>query len=111
MKRRIAIPTEGNRIAGHFGHCPEFTIIEADGAKIISQKVLNNPGHKPGFLPIFLKEAGVNIVLAGGMGKRAQDLFINNGIEVITGATGSVQDIVKVFLAGQLVTAENICDH
>ncbi|MCG8515741.1 MAG: NifB/NifX family molybdenum-iron cluster-binding protein [Halanaerobiales bacterium] len=111
MKKRIAIPTEGDRIAGHFGHCPEFTIVDADGNKIVGKKVLNNPGHKPGFLPIFLKEAGVNLVVAGGMGKRAQDLFINNGIEVITGAAGSVQDIVKAFLAGQLVTAENICDH
>lgn len=109
--KRIAVPSDGERISSHFGHCPNFTIFECDGEKIVEKKVIANPGHKPGFLPKFLNENGVECVLASGMGQRAIQLFEKNGIDTVTGASGLVEDAIESYIKGELDTANNLCDH
>jgi predicted Fe-Mo cluster-binding NifX family protein len=49
------------------------------------KEVIPSPGHQPGFLPAWLAEEEVSIVIAGGMGSRAQTLFNENRIEVVVG--------------------------
>ena len=109
--KKIAIPSNGEKISQHFGHCPNFTIFECDGEKIINKKIIANPGHKPGFLPRFLSEKGVDCVLAAGMGQRAIQLFEENGIDTVIGARGLVDNAIESFLKGDLDTANNLCDH
>ena len=58
-----------------------------------------------------LAEKGVNVVIAGGMGSRAQDLFAQRDIQVITGASGSIDDALTAFIQGNLKTGPNVCDH
>ncbi|MFW6062124.1 MAG: P-loop NTPase, partial [Planctomycetota bacterium] len=49
---------------------------------------------------------------AGGMGQRAQAMFVQNGVEVILGATGGTpEQIVTDYLADALETGQNACDH
>ena len=72
---KIAISTDNGNVSAHFGRCPEFTILEIDECKILKRDIIQNPGHHPGFLPGFLEEMGVNVVIAGGAGQRAQMLF------------------------------------
>jgi predicted Fe-Mo cluster-binding NifX family protein len=51
-------------------------------------------------------------VIAGGMGKRAVDLFAAQKIQVVLGAPPDTpENIVAAHLAGTLKTGENICDH
>jgi predicted Fe-Mo cluster-binding NifX family protein len=70
------------------------------------------PPHEPGVLPRWLHEMGADVILAGGMGARAQDLFNQNGIKVVTGAPAdSPESLVHRFLSNSLVTGENVCDH
>lgn len=109
--KKIAVPTDGDNVAQHFGRCPQYTIVEADGDGIKNKEVIENPGHKPGFLPKYLNERNVDVVLAGGMGRRAKDLFDQNGIEAETGVTGAVDEAIKGYLAGSLNAAGDICDH
>ena len=76
------------------------------------RKTLRPPPHEPGVLPRWLHEQGVNVVVAGGMGQRAYQLFAQNDIKVIVGAPASdPDDIVAAYLAGTLETGENVCDH
>jgi predicted Fe-Mo cluster-binding NifX family protein len=109
--KKIAIPCDGGKISQHFGHCPQFTMIKSEEGSVTNKEVISNPGHKPGFLPRFLSDQGVDCVLAGGMGARAVNLFEKNDIEVVTGATSSVDEAVKLYLEGNLETEEDICDH
>ncbi|MCK8827660.1 NifB/NifX family molybdenum-iron cluster-binding protein [Natroniella acetigena] len=109
--KKVAIPTDGGQVAGHFGRCPEFTIFDIDGGEIVNKEIIQNPGHKPGFLPKFLNGKDVDAILAGGMGRRAVDLFDENNIEVVTGVTGDVEVGVKSYLADNLDTKDAICDH
>ena len=58
---KIAAACEGKQIFGHFGHCENFRIFDAENGKITAEKSVPNPGHKPGFLPNFLADQGVNV--------------------------------------------------
>lgn len=112
--RRIAVPTDGGRLAQHFGHCNEFMVFESAGSpdSVARVEVLEAPPHQPGLLPGWLGQHGVDVVIAGGMGQRAQQLFREGGIEVVVGASSDdPAEIVRSFVAGELKTGPNICDH
>ena len=106
---KIAIASEKNYVSGHFGHCEGFTIYDIEDKKNISKTFIPNPGHKPGFLPVFLKENKVNIIIAGGMGEAAQDLFKENEIEVIVGAQGLCDYVIDEYKNGKLKSTVSIC--
>ncbi len=109
---KFAIPVAEGKLCSHFGHCDQFALIETEDGKIKHKSMLTPPPHEPGVLPRWLHELGANIIIAGGMGARAQDLFNENGIKVITGAPmDPPESLVNQYLAQVLVTGENICDH
>ena len=113
-KMKIAIPVAEGKLCMHFGHCEQFALIEADGKtkKILGRQMLTPPPHEPGVLPKWLKEQGANVIIAGGMGQRAQGLFAESGIKVVVGASGDEPETVAAaWLAGTLKTGENVCDH
>lgn len=110
----IAVPVIDGKLSMHFGHCDEFAIVEVDEVKkiVVKTETRKAPAHEPGVLPKWLGEQGVNVVIAGGMGQRAQTLFQEAGVEVKIGVQGgTVEEIVMAFLEGQLETGANICDH
>ena len=110
----ITIPLVQGRLSAHFGHCERFAIIEIDdnSKRTANRQDLSPPAHEPGALPKWLAEMNVNVIIAGGMGQRAQQLFAHNNIEVIVGASdAAVEDLVEAYLAGTLQTGDNICDH
>ena len=111
---RVAIPLSGGQLSPHFGHCEEFALIDVDPeAKTIS-KVERQPAppHAPGLLPRWLAERGATVILAGGMGQRAQMLFEQSGIDVRIGVTeGDPEALAIEYANGRLKTGENICDH
>lgn len=106
---KIAIATDNNMVSRHFGHCEGFTIFTLENKKISKKEFIENPGHKKGFLPIFLNEHGINIIISGGMGQGAIEIFNNNNIEVITGTTGNLEEIIQAYLEGELISSGSIC--
>ena len=111
---RYAVPVANGRLATHFGHCEKFAIFDVDEStkEIKSRNFIDPPDHQPGILPVFLANEGVSAVIAGGMGSRAQDLFIQNRIQVILGASEiDPEQALMAYLNGELITGDNICDH
>ncbi len=111
---RVAIPVANGRLAMHFGHCEQFALIDVDSKakSILRTEEVTAPGHEPGLLPRWLAERGVNVVIAGGMGARAQSLFAENKIKVVVGATAQTpQQLVTDYLDGTLEAGDNVCDH
>jgi len=111
---RIAVPVTGGRLAMHFGHCDQFAIFDVDPTteKILNQDLVAAPAHEPGLLPRWLGEKGVQQIICGGMGARAQELFSQRQIAVITGASGEEPEaVIRAYLDGSLATGENVCDH
>lgn len=111
---RIAIPIADGRLAGHFGHCEKFALIDLDpeSRRVTARTEAGAPEHQPGLLPRWLKEQGVNLVIAGGMGERAQAHFAAASIEVITGVDqGTPDSLVEDYLAGRLASRPVSCHH
>jgi ATP-binding protein involved in chromosome partitioning len=111
---RYAIPTANGELCLHFGHCETFAFIDVDEdqKKIVNQEFQNPPPHEPGVLPQWLAKNNVRIVIAGGMGSRAQSLFEQNGIQVITGAqVDKPEKVVNAYLSNNLKLGDNVCDH
>ncbi len=106
---KIAVASEGKMVTGHFGHCQNFNIFEIENNNIVKSDSIPNPGHKPGFLPNFLNDLGVNVIISGGMGGGAVEIFNEKGIEVITGAEGNAETAVKNYVQGELKSNEVIC--
>ncbi|OEF99710.1 hypothetical protein BHF71_07740 [Vulcanibacillus modesticaldus] len=99
---KIAVATEGHSVSGHFGHSEGFTIFVIEDGKVLEKEFIKSPGHKPGFLPLFLKEKEVDAVIAGNMGNRAQQLFNESDIKVFCGVNGLVDDVIDSYLKGEL---------
>ena len=93
------------QVSGHFGRCPYYTLVDVNGSEIEGVNVIKNPyfnNHVPGQVPVFIKDQNANVMIAGGMGPRAIDLFTGFGIEVATGASGKVEDILNAYLKGDI---------
>ena len=111
---RIAIPTANGQLCGHFGHCERFTLLDVDreARTILATRQVEPPPHEPGLLPRWLAEQETDLIIAGGMGGRAQALFAQNGIGVVVGApVDTPESLVTSYLGGTLVGGENTCDH
>ena len=111
---RIAIPVANGRLAMHFGHCEEFALLDMDTERktVASKEVVAAPEHQPGLLPRWLAERGVNAIIAGGMGMRAQAIFAENDIAVVVGApTDEPESLAVAYVNGALETGPNVCDH
>lgn len=111
---KIAIPIENGCLHQHFGGCRQFALVEVDANKTKPPhtEVVVAPEHRPGLFPLWLRERGVHVVIAGGIGRRALESFALNGITVRAGAPGAtVAELVDAYLAGRLTTAPEGCEH
>ncbi len=108
---KIAIAKDGEMVAEHFGQCVAYDLYIVEDSKVTGQEYIESPGHAPGMLPKLLADHGANIVIAGGMGPKAVELFHANDIEVILGVTGTIKDALESFIKGKLESGENVCHH
>lgn len=109
---KIAVASEGKYVSAHFGHCEGFTIYEIDNNKVVNKYFEENPGHRPGFLPDFLHKLGVDLVVSGGMGQSAQQLFVEKDIDIIVGSEGYCDDVIQQYLRNELKSSGQVCsDH
>lgn len=113
MARKIALPLAQGQLCAHFGHCEQFAVITVDDNNaVVAMEKLTPPPHEPGVIPTWLAGKGVDTVLAGGMGERAQAIFAAKGIKVVCGvAAGAPEEIVQRYLNNTLTVADNACGH
>ena len=76
---KIAVSCNGNQIWAHFGHCENFMIYDVEEGRIVHEESVLNPGHRPGFLPNFLADLGVKVMIAGAW---VEELLISSMNEV-----------------------------
>ena len=106
---KIAVSCNGKNIWPHFGHCENFMVYDIENGKIVKEQNVPNPGHKPGFLPNFLADMGVEVMISGGMGGGAVDIFNERNVEVVLGAEGDAREAVVAWLRGELKSTGSVC--
>lgn len=111
---KIAVPTtHNNQVDSHFGHCEYFTVFTIDNKEIKNKEVVESPqecGCKSNIAET-LKEKGVEIMLAGGIGGGAINVLNYHGINVLRGCDGDINDLIKEFMNGELVDSGETCGH
>ena len=117
---KIALATDDDRgeeavLSHHFGRCPHYILVDIDGEEIKDVKVVQNPFYErhgePGEVPNFIRGLGADVIIAGGMGPKAIGFFNEFGIQAITGGSGTVKDVIKAYLNGELQGASACSDH
>ncbi len=109
---KVVLPVTEGRFSEHFGGAEAFCFFEVDKAKgaILSKTITAAPPHEQGAFPRWLREQGADVILAGGMGPRAAQLFEQFGIEVVAGVAGDDPEaVVTAFLAGTLGPSGELC--
>ena len=109
---KIALPVAGGKATQHFGHCEVFSVFEIDikNKKILSAEDKTPPEHIPGIFPEWISKQGVTLVISGGMGIKAQNLFRDNGVDLILGIESyDPTQIVQSYLDGTLKYGTNSC--
>jgi predicted Fe-Mo cluster-binding NifX family protein len=109
---KIALPVDGGKVSGHFGHAEKFAIFDIDCSSnaVTGTREETPPPHEEGAIPDWLGKLGVNLVIAGGLGRKAKQLFDDMGIDVISGAPAAAPAaVVSSHLDGSLVSGDNAC--
>ena len=115
---KIAIPVKDNQqIDEHFGHCAFYKVYTIDEKKtVIQEDVLPSPqgcGCKSNIAQV-LKESGVTVMLAGGIGNGAIHKLAEQEIEVVRNCQGDAKAVLLSYLAGEIQDGGASCsahDH
>lgn len=111
---KIAVPTRGNLVDDHFGHCEAYTVFTLNEQnKVEKSEILPSPqgcGCKSNIASV-LREQGVKIMLAGNMGNGALNVLNTQGIQVYRGCSGDVNMLVEDFLSNQIKDSGTGCGH
>ena len=116
---RIAVAAQDDRgleglVAHHFGRCPYYALVDIEGHTIVDINVLANPyfnKHQPGKVPYYIQDQGAEVMVAGGMGRRAIDLFDRMNIEAYSGAAGTIRRAIELVVGGRLTQATPCREH
>jgi predicted Fe-Mo cluster-binding NifX family protein len=111
---RIAVSADDNRgldgvVSPHFGRCPYYVLIDVEGTAVQAVSAVANPyyeQHQRGQVPGFIHSQGAEVMLTGGMGRRALGLFEQYRVEAVTGAYGTVRRALECYLGGELRGAD-----
>jgi predicted Fe-Mo cluster-binding NifX family protein len=117
---KIAVATEDNKgfeafLSEHFGRCPFYILVDVDNGEITKVTAVESPFYgshsQVGEVPAFINQIGASVIIAGGMGPKAIRFFEQYGIQVVTGVSGTVRQVVQGYLDGVVEGASPCMDH
>ncbi len=109
----VAVPYLEGNINAHFGSTQAFLIAEAVDGAVERTAVFEVQGmqHNHSGIAGFLKEQGVEVILAGGMGPPMQQALKMQGFELYCGVSGPAVPAIEAFLRGEIEQSESTCGH
>ena len=118
-KQKVAIPTKltGKR-SGHFGHCPQFTLVEIEDDAVTGVSYLDNPQHPSSgcMQPVALLKANqVDTIILGGIGAKPFQRLTELGINVLFADHSQIPDVksaIDFLIACKLnpMVSEQLCN-
>lgn len=112
MQMRIAVTYQDGMIFQHFGHTEQFKLYDVENGKIVRSQVVDTQGQGHGALSGFLAQAGVDVLICGGIGGGAQTALKEAEIQLFGGVAGSADEAVQAYLAGDLAYNPDVhCSH
>ena len=108
-------PSLDAEVDPRFGRCQYFIIVDPDTMKF--EVIENSSAMAPGGAGIstaqLIASKGVEAVLTGNCGPNAFRVLSADGIKVVTGAVGRVQDAIQDYKSGRLQSSSqpNVSGH
>lgn len=99
---KIAVTYENGQVFQHFGHTEQFKLYDVEDGKVTGSQVVDTNGQGHGALAGFLTQAKVDALICGGIGGGAQNALAEMGIKLFGGVSGSADEAVEAYLAGNL---------
>ena len=109
---RIGVTYENGEIFQHFGHTEQFKLYDVENGEIKQTQVVDTNGQGHGALSSFLINAGVEVLICGGIGGGAQAALAAAEIQLLGGVSGNADEAVKKYISGQLNYNPDVhCTH
>jgi predicted Fe-Mo cluster-binding NifX family protein len=118
---KISVPSMGNcgledQVGQHFGKVLNYILYDTESGEVSIIPNTSEHNGGVGLPPELMANNGVNIMLCGGLGRKAVSMFEQYDIDVFVGAQGTIQNALDAWKEGKLQRAnqENACsshDH
>jgi Mrp family chromosome partitioning ATPase/predicted Fe-Mo cluster-binding NifX family protein len=111
-KEKIAIPVDDGVVSEHFGHAGIFAVYHTENGAVVKKEELVPPPHEPGVIPKWLNTVGATIIITGGIGQSAINMFNGFGINVLSGAPAmKADDLIDGYLKNEITFKGGTCSH
>jgi predicted Fe-Mo cluster-binding NifX family protein len=100
---RVAIPRMGETVAPCFEYCCTMAIYTAVDGRILDQMDFPLRSREPLDRVRLLRDQHVDTLICGGMQDVFEKMLRAGGFEVISWVSGSVEDLLDMYLRGRLV--------
>jgi predicted DNA-binding protein (UPF0251 family)/predicted Fe-Mo cluster-binding NifX family protein len=109
----VAVPYSQGNVNAHFGSTQAFLVAEAVDGNVERASIFEVQGmqHNHAGIAGFLKDQGVEVILAGGMGQPMQQALKTQGFELYCGVSGPAVEAVEAFIRGEIEQSESTCGH
>jgi predicted Fe-Mo cluster-binding NifX family protein len=109
---KLAVTYENGNVFQHFGHTEYFKIYTIQDGEIKSSEVKSSDGAGHESLAFWLKDAGVDALICGGIGDGAKQALDYADVYVYGGVTGSADAAAQAFASGTLSYNPDVhCSH
>lgn len=107
----ITYDKDTNTVFQHFGRTEYFYLFDINTNE---ESVIDNGGYSHHDLAPYLKSLGVDTLICGGIGSHGVEALKSCGLNLIPGAYGDVNEVIKAYKAGTLIANPNAmhsCSH
>lgn len=116
---KICVTSEGNtldsRVDPRFGRCRYFIIIDTDSLEFeaIENSNINSMGGAGIQSGQFIVSKAAKAVITGNVGPNAFQTLQAAGVEIFTGASGSVKEVIEKYKKGEFkaVSGPSVSSH
>ena len=99
---RVAIANWNGRVSPVFDCAREVVLVDTDGVREVPRSTVPLEETYAPRRAARLARLGVNVLICGGISNPLVHMIEANGIRVMPGTTGPVDEVLGAFLAGRL---------
>lgn len=107
---KVAVPRMGETVAPCFEYCATMAVFTIQRGRIVDQVDFPLQSREPFDRVRLLRDQGVHTVICGGMQDVYEDILKASGFEVISWVSGTVEDLLDLYLKGRLVPGTELPD-
>ncbi|MBD3418985.1 MAG: hypothetical protein GF398_02585 [Chitinivibrionales bacterium] len=111
---KVGIPVDGERVHATLDFAENVLISECKASKVVSTRPVHLDSPFPPLRVTQLTQCGVQLVICGGISNALLTMLIHCNIEVIPNVNGSLQEVMRAYLAGNFDKRRRIggcCSH